>query len=171
MVPGLMSGISWIVLDNEFILVPSGRGRTVNGEIFYWECRFSREKVTKCTYRMTTRLMNDYVDNEDITNRMDVKHLIVNMMKTCQHTCRQNVTHIIEHKFRTKINKMAELNFKFKYARTFEKEKKTLLNSIVDAGMRERVRQILPSEEEFRSAAHRAKKKRNTLCSKKNVRY
>ena len=55
----------------------------------------------------------------------DDKPKIKQMMKTSYHSCRQDETHVIDIKFRNKIKDMAANNYKFNYARTFTKEKKT----------------------------------------------
>ena len=147
LVAGVNAG-NWLVHNGQWVLVPSGRKETVSGDARYWECRFRREKTTRCPYKLTT------VEEKD-----ELEPKIKYPMKTCMPTCRQDQTHVIDLKFRNKIKELASNNFKFDYGQTFGKEKKNLLKSITDIDLRERVRMILPTQEEFRSAAYRAKKK------------
>ena len=129
LVSGLNVGTSWLVLDNQWVLVPSGRGHTVSGFVKYWECRFRREPATRCPFKRKTT-----ADKDDDTPK------IKDMMKTSFHSCRQDETHVIDIKFRNKIKDMALRNYKFNYARTFTKEKKDLLKNILDNDLQERVR-------------------------------
>ena len=145
---GLKPGTSWLALDNHWVLVPSGMGQTVSRFVKYRECRFRREPTTRYPFKTKTTADKD-----------DDKPKIKDMMKTSFYSCQQDETHIIDIKFRNKIKDMASSNYKFNYARTFLKEKKDLLKKIADDDLRERVRNILPSQEELRSAAHRAKKR------------
>ena len=133
LVAGVNAG-NWLVHNGQWVLVPSGRKETVSGDVHYWECRFRREKTTRCPYKLTT------VEEED-----NLEPKIKYLMKTCMHTCRQDQTHVIDFKFRNKIKELASHNFKFNYDQTFRKEKKNLLKSILDIDLRERVRMILPT--------------------------
>ena len=148
-IAGLLPDTTWLILDGQWILLPCGRGEGAGGQVHWWECRYQREAITRCPFKLTTVVTDD---------NCNTGHKIIHMRNTTHHTCRQDITHVIDYKFRTKIKQMAMNNFKFKYAQTFEKEKRALLTSINDQNLRERVRQVLPSQDEFRSAANRAKK-------------
>ena len=70
-VPGLMGESQWLLLDNHWLLVTSGQGKTVDGMTRYWECRFRREKITRCPYKMLTGQIYDESRSE-ITRMMDI---------------------------------------------------------------------------------------------------
>ena len=138
-VPGLMFDTKCVILDEQWICVPSGQNQRVGGSMFYWECRYRREKSTRCPFTMSTTVSDDNEDEDEVFENDKDEHVISHMMTANQHTCRQDITHVIDHKFRTKLKQLAESNFKFKYAQTFEKEKLLLLRSIQDKDLRERV--------------------------------
>ena len=94
-----MNAGNWLVHKGQWVLVPCGRKETVSGDVHYWECRFRREKTTRCPYKLTT------VEEED-----DLEPKIKYLMKTCMHTCCQDETHVSE----KKIKELASSNFKKK---------------------------------------------------------
>ena len=53
LVAGVNAG-NWLIHNGQWVLVPSGRKETVSGDVHYWECRFRREKTTRCPYKLTT---------------------------------------------------------------------------------------------------------------------
>ena len=146
-IDGSQHGSTWLVLDEQWLLLPSGREAScADDTVFYWECRFRREKNTRCPFRL-------------VTKGKDGQHKIIQMSDVNQHTCSQDYTHICDLTFRNKVKACAESQHNFKYAETYSREKKLLLDGIQDEHLRERVRLILPQQEEFRSACYRAKKR------------
>ena len=61
--------------------------------------------------------------------------------------------------FGIKSRNSLQITSKYTMAKHLEKKKKNLLKSITDINLRERIGIILPTQDEFRSAAYCAKKK------------
>ena len=146
LVRGIQAESVWVILDCQYIMLPSGvyTELGVPGRMHHWECRFRREKNTKCPVKLVTK------ENGEVGVQSDLDRLHVVERVSGEHTCHQDVTHILDHKFRTKIKKLAETDFKFRYVETFTREKKNLLASISDKALKEQLRNILPTQEEFR---------------------
>ena len=52
----LVAGVNadnWLVHNGQWVLVPCGHKETVSSDVHCWECRFRREKTTRCPYKLT----------------------------------------------------------------------------------------------------------------------
>ena len=122
------------------------------------QLKICSRKSQKCPFKLATRIETKENKDGEIEVVVGGPHKIEYMYKQKTHTCYQDPLQSLKQKFRNAIKSTLSNDFRAKYTTVYQKEKIKLLRSIDDNDLKERVRQILPTENSLRTAANNAKR-------------
>ena len=143
-IDGDKTGSKWLVLDDVHILYRYGyEGK----EEIFWEC--SERRRNNCRFKAAT------VNDEDDDNPK-----LSYAYKFETHECNQTKAGPIMQKFRTKIKKRMQSEYKNKFRKIFEEERKAMLKDYKDnTDLLETIHYNLKDRRSFRNMANRARER------------
>ena len=142
LISGDKAGSEWLVIDDVYIF---HKYRSTENETF-WEC--SGRRHFGCNIKAATTHGDD--DNLEL----------LHMYKAERHDCGQTKMGPIMQKFRNRLKLRMKDNYKNKYHKVFNEEKKRLMNEYKDfPELHERIIYEINDKESYRACAQRARAK------------
>ena len=144
LIEGDKPGSKWLVLDDVYILYKYGyEGKDET----FWEC--SERRRNKCRFKAAT-VAGDDLENPTLSYsyKFDI------------HECNQNKVDPIIQKFKTKTKKRMQTEYKNKFRKIFEEEKKNLLKEYKENNdLLETILYKLKDRRSYRNMANRARER------------